>query len=224
MIPDGLGPSLPGCRPGVFAAGPRDRVAWNVDSPGIAPESPVCRTGVFLLDHEPVSGSRGTRTHKGITPPVFKTGSSSGRMTSVELRGLESNQRPPGSEPGVATSSNHPAVLFTIRDSPWAKKVRGGGFEPPSPASKAGSLPLADPRECPAGVEPTSPAWKAGTFAARPRAQSCGGRNRTCVGVINSHLPVPPRVPPQCESARLESNQHLRAPEARGLSVSPTRR
>src|SRR5579863_8592472 len=26
MIPDGLEPSLPGCRPGVFAAGPRDRV------------------------------------------------------------------------------------------------------------------------------------------------------------------------------------------------------
>ena len=68
------------------------------------------------------------------------------------------------------------------------------------------------------------PGWKPGTFAARPRAQSCGGRNRTCVGVINSHLPVPARVPPQCQSARLESNQHLRAPEARGLSVSPTRR
>src|SRR6266702_8392688 len=36
MIPDGLEPSLPGCRPGVFAAGPRDRVALKVDSPGIA--------------------------------------------------------------------------------------------------------------------------------------------------------------------------------------------
>ena len=50
-------------------------------------------------------------------------------------------------------------------------KVRGGGFEPPSPGSKAGSLPLADPRECPVGIEPTSPAWKAGAFAARPRAR-----------------------------------------------------
>ena len=53
---------------------------------------------------------------------------------------------------------------------------------------------------------------------------SCGGRNRTCVGAVNSRLPVPARDPPQCQSARLESNQHLRAPEARGLSVSPTRR
>src|SRR5579862_9336582 len=70
MIPDGLEPSLPGCRPGVFAAGPRDRKALKVDPSGIAPESPVCRTGVFLLDHEPmfVSGSRGTRTHKRVSP------------------------------------------------------------------------------------------------------------------------------------------------------------
>src|SRR6185369_3830749 len=51
------------------------------------------------------------------------------------------------------------------------RKVRGEGFEPPSPVSKAGSLPLADPRECPAGVEPAFPAWKAGAFAARPRAR-----------------------------------------------------
>jgi hypothetical protein len=68
------------------------------------------------------------------------------------------------------------------------------------------------------------PGWKPGTSAARPRAQSCGGRNRTCVGAINSRLPVPARVPPQYQSARLESNQHFRAPEARGLSISPTRR
>ena len=42
----------------------------------------------------PQSGSRGTRTHKRHwPPPVFKTGSSSGRMASVfELRRLESNQ------------------------------------------------------------------------------------------------------------------------------------
>jgi hypothetical protein len=85
--------------------------------------------------------------------PVFETGPSSGRMTSsfsfnlpnctcTKLRGLESNQRPPGSEPGVTTSSNCPAV----NDSSSSNKVRGEGLEPSSPASKAGSLPLADPR------------------------------------------------------------------------------
>ena len=48
-------------------------VLFKVDSPGIAPGSPVCRTGIFLLDDEPdshlaVSGSRGTRTHKRVSP------------------------------------------------------------------------------------------------------------------------------------------------------------
>ena len=112
----------------------------------------------------------------------------------------------------------------TVRRPRIIGKVRGAGLEPASPGSKPGSLPLADPRECPAGIEPASPGWKPGTSAARPRAQSCGGRNRTCVGAINSRLPVPARVPPQCQSARLESNQHFRAPEARGLTISPTRR
>jgi len=57
VVPDGLEPPLPGCRPGVVAAGPRD----------------------YLFP----SGSRGTRTHNGVTAPVFETGSSSGRMTSI---------------------------------------------------------------------------------------------------------------------------------------------
>ena len=135
--------------------------------------------------------------------PVFETGSSSGRMTSVlnfQFRGLESNQRPPGSEPGVTTSSNCPGSHLhkaTHDSRRGSQSNRGAGFEPASPGSKPGSLPLADPRECPAGIEPALPAWKAGTFAARPRAQSCGGRNRTCVGAVNSRLPVPARVPPQ---------------------------
>jgi hypothetical protein len=44
-------------------------------------------------------------------PPVFKTGSSSIRITSVcQFRELESNQRLPGSEPGVTTSSNCPGI------------------------------------------------------------------------------------------------------------------
>ena len=95
MIPDGLEPSFSGCRPGVVAAGPRNRFVWEVDSPGVAPGSPVCRTGIFLLDHEPVvvravahrllsAEAVGLEpTNGGQPPPVFETGSSSGRMTSV---------------------------------------------------------------------------------------------------------------------------------------------
>ena len=53
--------------------------------------------------------------------------------------------------------------------------------------------------------------------------QGCGGRNRTCEGAINSRPTVPARKHHN-ESARLGSNQHLRAPKARGIPISPTRR
>ena len=61
--------------------------------------------------------------------------------------------------------------------------------------------------------------------------QSCGGRNRTCVGMINSHLPVPTRAPPQSKllpenrrhpwlawekSTQRESNPHFRPGKAAG--------
>ncbi len=70
-----------------------------------------------------LSGSRGTRTHKRLTPPpVFRTGSSSGRMTSVCLQsripGVGIEPTPPGSEPGIATNRNCPGVvLFFTHDS-----------------------------------------------------------------------------------------------------------
>ena len=94
VVPDGVEPSFPGCRPGVVAVGPRDRIS-PVESPGVAPESPACHAGVFLLDHDPYRAEavRLELTSDIAPPPVFKTGSSSGRMASViELRRLESNQ------------------------------------------------------------------------------------------------------------------------------------
>src|SRR6476659_6102882 len=64
------------------------------------------------------SGSRGTRTHKRrlaatcfqdrllIRPDDFRS------CRSKKFRGLESNQRPPGSEPGATTSSSYPGMCF----------------------------------------------------------------------------------------------------------------
>jgi hypothetical protein len=131
------------------------------------------------------SGSRGTRTHNSpvantcfrdrplILPDDFLVLRVS-KSCVCELRGLESNQRPPDSESGVTTSSNCPAFQWDYRLRPSSSliarrpsllyqqqlprsvfislendapnKVRGEGLEPSSPASKAGSLPLADPR------------------------------------------------------------------------------
>jgi hypothetical protein len=164
VVPDGLEPPLPGCEPGVVAAGPRD-----------------CCSERKPWDSNPQRSDRTCfRDRLLIRPDDFR----------FQVAGAGIEPTPERSERPVLPLDD-PAVVT---------KVRGAGLEPASPGSKPGSLPLADPRECPAGVEPTSPAWKAGTSAARPRAQSCGGRNRTCVGVINSHLPVPARVPPQNQS------------------------
>ena len=43
-----------------------------MDSPGVAPGLPACGAGVFLLDDEPESGSRGTRTHNGRAAACFQ--------------------------------------------------------------------------------------------------------------------------------------------------------
>src|SRR5690348_13077966 len=160
----------------------------NPQAPGFKPgRSAVGVPGRLLAEAvglEPTSGPR--------PPPAFKTGPSTGRMASVrlepEFRGLDSNQRPPRSERGVTTDSNCPGV-------------REGGFEPPPPDSKSGSLPvsrfpraprgsrtrlsdLASPRltarpgthqrllrERDRGVEPRSPGWKPGVV---PLDQSRG--------------------------------------------------
>ena len=51
----------------------------------------------------------------------------------IHFPGAGIEPTPPGSKPGIATNRNCPGV-------------RGEGIEPPSPASEAGSRPLADPR------------------------------------------------------------------------------
>ena len=96
VAPDGVEPSFPGCGPSVVAVGPRGCVI-PVESPGFAPGFPACGAGVVLLDHDPVfpkAEAVGLEPTSGFQPPpVFRTGSSSGRMASVvKLRRLELNQ------------------------------------------------------------------------------------------------------------------------------------
>ena len=184
---------MSGCKPGVVAAGPRDRNLQNsarAEAVGLEPTS----------GHDP--------------PPVFKTGSSSGRMTSVFFTTPDAGRDKTGCGQldcgeilpvAKVLSLSRPScggwnrtndllgqsqALLPAATTPQScqpsethigQKVRGEGFEPPSPGSKAGSLPLADPRssrtqECPAGIEPACPAWKAGASADRPRAHVASRR------------------------------------------------
>ncbi len=160
MVPDGLEPSLPGCKPGVVAAGPRDRIVIcdfrlscspnrkssienpRVDPSGIAPESPVCRTGVFLLDHEPKFHFDAHRefpnaeavglepTSDSWPPPVFETSSSSGRMTSVDQIS-DLNFRELESNQRLLVQSQVSRPTATVPELfPSFPTVRGGGLEP----------------------------------------------------------------------------------------------
>jgi hypothetical protein len=125
------------------------------------------------------------------------------------------------------------------------------GVEPTSPAWKAGTF-AARPRaqslqflrrkpwdSNPQASGCSPPVFKTGPSSGRMASvrqqtfstQSCGGRNRTCVGMINSHLPVPTRAPPQSKllpenrrhpwlawekSTQRESNPHFRPGKAAG--------
>lgn len=79
------------CKDAALAAGPRDLAFGEIESRAEKVESredtnspTLFSTLYHLLSRRRRSGSRGTRTHKRVAPsPVFETGSSSGRMTSV---------------------------------------------------------------------------------------------------------------------------------------------
>ena len=85
-------------------------------------------------------------------------------ISSPKFRGLESNQRPPRSERGVTTSSNYPGVI--------ASPIREGGFEPPPPDSKSGSLPVSRFPRAPCGSRTRLSGLGSPCLAARPRTLS----------------------------------------------------
>ena len=162
---------------------------------------------------------------------------------SLKAAGVGIEPTPPGSKPGITTSSNYPASFHRGTGGTRTRRWCLTG------TCSAAELPTQSSEECSAGIEPASPGWKPGAFAARPRAHrcqrkeresnpqgfdarplskrlpspiglpfrtlSCGGRNRTCVVAVNSRPPVPARAPPHHQSGWLDSNQRSRAPDAR---------
>ena len=86
--------------------------------------------------------------------------------------------------------SNPPVQLGRLTPLPIGQehKAEREGVEPPRPGTRAvgGSTVFKTAAiahlACPSVLQST---------------KSCGGRNRTCVGAVNSRLPVPTRIPPQ---------------------------
>ena len=124
-------------------------------------------------------------------------------MPIQKFRGLESNQRPPGSEPGVTTGSNCPGSNLFLQ---LGEKELNLHLLVQSQAAYR----LADPRECPVGVEPTCSAWKTDAFAARPRAQKAEGEgvepSRLIARPFSGRLPSPIGLSFRFKLRRQESN------------------
>jgi hypothetical protein len=169
VVPDGVEPSFPVCRTGVVAVGPRDcAFKWTHWE-----SHPDLKRAELVSSCWTMSPSRRKpwdSTNKSLMrPAVFKTASSSGRMTSVVSCGSwnRTNIRTfRASRPTVRRSRNC-SVSSGGRNRTYGLLIQ----------SQA-SLPTATTpewfhafQECPAGVEPASPAWKAGAVATRPRAR-----------------------------------------------------
>src|SRR5262249_49760526 len=92
----------------------------------------------------------------------------------------------PGIEPGTPPSQGGMMSGFHHQGNPrqahgWppvglkSSSVRGVRLERTLPGSEPGGLPLADPRECPAGVEPACVSLEEMRLATRPRTRAAEG-------------------------------------------------
>src|SRR6185369_9761669 len=108
------------------------------------------------------SGSRGTRTHNGITAPVFETGSSSGRMTSVyQVAGA-------GIEP---TPERSERPVLPLDDPASITKVRGAGLEPASPLFKARQPAVSRSPNAQSALRESNPPRQVGSLTPLPLGQ-----------------------------------------------------
>ena len=197
MIPDGLEPSFSGCKPEVVAAGPRDHD--------------------LLLKAEAV---RLELTSEMYSPPVFKTGSSSSRMTSRNCGGRNRTH--------VATVQSRLPVPAQAPPHQVTSKLRGRNRTCGPVVQSNGFLPTETTphREaCPAGIEPACPAWKAGTFAARPRARESFIKAEAVGLEPTSEFYSPPVFKIGSSTSRITSIQHQAAvagiePASRRLTVA----
>ena len=154
----------------------------------------------------------GLEPTSGLTPPpVFKTGPSSGRMTSVRLEPSSGGwNRTSGLH--VQSAASLPAATapeFGKEDSNLHRLIQ----------SQA-SLPLADSRERPAGVEPACPAWKTGASdrSAKDANRRCGSGRRGS-RTLKAHRS--PGFEPGAVAHRL-ALPHRRAPAA-GIEPASSR-
>ena len=122
VVPDGIEPSFPGCRPSVVAVGPRDRVS-QVESPGVAPGTDAQRWSLQLAE---LASSCWTMTpmcfmqrkpwdsnpQAALCRHLFSRQAPHpvGWLPFIKLRRLESNRAPPRSGGPKTFRASHPTV------------------------------------------------------------------------------------------------------------------
>ena len=103
-------------------------------------------------------GSRGTRTHTRYRRYLFsRQAPHPAGWLPFDRRGVTSTAAVPGAgiEPAASTFRAWRRYQQLLPRSQFDRSIREGGFEPPPPDSKSGSLPVSRfPRAVPAGVEP----------------------------------------------------------------------
>ncbi len=166
-----------------------------MDSLGIAPRSQACGACVFLLDHEPVEAEA-----VGLEPTrlvVFKTTSSSGRMTSIRSCGSWNRTNIKtfrASRPTVRRSRNSCCVSSGGRNRTYGLLIQSQASLPTATTPEWFAF-----QECPARVELASPVWKTGTSAARSRARIAEGvrveLTRLIARLFSRQLPSPIGLP-----------------------------
>ena len=130
MIPDGLEPSFSGCKPGVVATGPRDQSLTKAEAVRLELTSEMC------------------------SPPVFETGSSTSRMTSIQHQAAMA---------GIEPASGRLTVAFPYQH----RTHRIERMKDESGSVLAFTLPPSDViilQKRPVGFEPTQLPWQSSTL------------------------------------------------------------
>lgn len=178
LIPDGLEPSLPGCRPGVFAAGPRDRN--GVEAVEVSKWSKRIIPAISFSTSLTPSTLRPRPlfkwTHRESHPNLRFAGPVSFCWTMSPIAGVGIEPTPSWFRARRCYQQQPPRSVVSHQRLSFRKKVRGEGFEPPSPASKTGSLPLADPRSLKNALRESNPPVQLGRLAPLLLGQGHVGR------------------------------------------------
>ena len=182
------------CKRAAFAARPQDHVA-KVDSPGVAPGTDRPKAGLVLRHATPVSSYWTispccSAEVEGLEPPSGQAAGCFQNSVLIQpddfrpkLRELESNQRPPVSETGIAYQQRRSrSIEYPFRGTTAPALIL--------PHRSAASVAL------PTAITPHHSLFYDTCLYLR-FASSCGGRSRTCGHMVQSHVFLPTETTPQ---------------------------